>query len=367
MRACNFFGGPERQILGHIEHSRDFRHQVLTFAQEHSADELSAECRRRGIAVESIATRSAYGLSSVWKLREVFRKLKPAILCSHGYRPTLLGLLARLGLGLPLIVFSRGHTGENRKVGFFEELELRALRFADGIVAVSAGYAERLRLRGIKGSIAVVQNAIDAERMAPFVSNGAKRQELGFKGEDILVATAGRLSPEKAQGDLISAFAAIQAQYPQAHLLLAGDGPSRSELEEQVRGTGLKNVHFLGFRRDMDAIMCAVDIFVLPSRTEGLPNVALEAFAARKPVVATRVGGVPEVVDEGVSGYLVPPGRPDLLAGAVIKALENPELLRDMGRMGFERVVKDFTFEAQALKLEAIYQDLMKRSPLSPQ
>jgi starch synthase len=95
--------------------------------------------------------------------------------------------------------------------------------------------------------------------------------------------------------------------------------------------------------------------------------VALEAFAARKPVVATRVGGVPEVVDEGVSGYLVPPGRPDLLSSAIMKAIGNPEQMRAMGRMGFERVAKDFTFEAQAQKLEAIYQDLIKRSPLSPQ
>lgn len=364
MRACNFYGGPERQILGHISHSRNFRHCVLTFIEKGRPDELAAECRRQGIAVETLESRSAYELSAVARLRGVFKRLKPAVLCSHGYRPTLLSIAARAGLGLPLIVFSRGHTGENQRVSLFETLEMKAVRFADAVAAVSDGCAQHLKRCGVKaGFTHVVRNAINAERMTPhFASAEEKRKELGLGRDDFLIATAGRLSPEKAQVDLISAFAAIQPKHPMAHLLLAGEGPSRAELESRVEQSSVKNVHFLGFRRDMDAVMCAIDLFVLPSRTEGLPNVALEAFAAKKPVVATAVGGVPEVVEDGVSGHLVPPGRPDLLADAILRMLSDPERMRAMGQAGYERVKRDFTFEAQTEKLEAIYRQVIQKS-----
>jgi glycosyltransferase involved in cell wall biosynthesis len=246
-------------------------------------------------------------------------------------------------------------------VSLFENLEMKALRFADAVVAVSGGYAEHLKRCGVKAdSIHVVQNAIEAESMARhFAGFEGKRNELGFGRDDFLIATAGRLSPEKAQGDLITAFAEVQPKYPETHLLLAGNGPSRGELEAQVEQLAVKNVHFLGFRKDMDAVMCAIDLFVLPSRTEGLPNVALEAFAAKKPVVASAVGGVSEVVEEGVSGCLVPPGRPDLLADAIAKMLSDPERMQAMGRAGCERVRKDFTFEAQTEKLEGIYRKVI--------
>jgi len=361
MRACNFFGGPERQVLGHIRHSGNFRHCVLSFIENGRTDELAAECRRQGIANETLEGRSAYELSALGRLRGVFKRLKPAVLCSHGYRPTLLALAAKAGLDLPLIVFSRGHTGENQRVSLFENLEMKALRFADAVVAVSGGYAEHLKRCGVKAdSIHVVQNAIEDESMAThFAGFEGKRNELGFGRDDFLIATAGRLSPEKAQGDLITAFAEVQPKYPEAHLLLAGDGPSRGELEAQVEQLAVKNVHFLGFRKDMDAVMCAIDLFVLPSRTEGLPNVALEAFAAKKPVVASAVGGVPEVVEEGVSGCLVPPARPDLLADAILKMLSDWERMQAMGRAGYERVKKDFTFEAQTEKLEGIYRKVI--------
>lgn len=364
LRAANFYGGPERQIVGHIQHSRNFRHAVITFAENGRNDELAAECRKNGLTVEVLESRTAYDPSTVGRLHRLFKQLEPDLLCSHGYRPTLLSQAAKVGQGLPLIVFVRGHTGENKKVSLFEWLEMKALRFADAVVAVSGGYAENLLSLGVRAeSIHVVPNAINAARMGRHVASAAdKRSELGFRNGNILIGTAGRLSPEKAQADLIDAFAALQQKFPQAHLLVAGEGPCRNELEAQAAKQSLKNVHFLGFRNDMDALMCALDLFVLPSHTEGLPNVILEAFAAAKPVVATRVGGVPEVVEEGVSGLLVPPRKPDLLADAIVKMLSDPPRMKAMGQAGYERVKRDFTFEAQTQKLEAIYQEVIQKS-----
>jgi glycosyltransferase involved in cell wall biosynthesis len=129
---------------------------------------------------------------------------------------------------------------------------------------------------------------------------------------------------------------------------------------EQAKSLGvLDRCRFVGFRRDLAEVFSIMDFMVLPSLSEGLPNVVLEAFAACKPVVASNIGGVPEVVEEGISGYLVPPGRPQPLAEAILKMLGDPAKMQSMGSAGYERVRREFTFEAQTEKLEAIYYQMI--------
>jgi len=362
-RACNFFGGPERQIIGHIAQSRNFRHVVLTFFEHGAPNELFEQCKKRGIPVKTMTTGNPFAPSYLFSLRSVFRSVKPDIICTHGYKPSIMTLLACIGQKIPLIMFSRGHTSENMKVRLFENLERHSLRFADFVISVSEGYTGYVRSAGVPvAKIHIVQNAIDIDRMHAHINHAQeKRKELGFGIEDVLIATAGRLSPEKAQADLIIAFSHIYEKFPKARLLIIGDGAQREHLELLVREQSIRNVSFLGFRHDVDAIMNGVDLFVLPSLTEGLPNVILEAFACSKPVVATSVGGVPEIVDDGISGFLVPPSRPDLLADAVEKLLSDPELRQTMGQAGYLKVKAKFTFEAQTRKLESIYHEILGR------
>jgi glycosyltransferase involved in cell wall biosynthesis len=132
------------------------------------------------------------------------------------------------------------------------------------------------------------------------------------------------------------------------------------KIMEQAKGLGvLDRCRFVGFRRDLAEIFSVMDLMALPSLSEGLPNVVLEAFAASKPVVASNIGGVPELVEEGISGYLVPPGRPEPLAKAILKMLGDSEKMQSMGAAGYERVRREFTFEAQTEKLEAIYHQMI--------
>jgi len=116
---------------------------------------------------------------------------------------------------------------------------------------------------------------------------------------------------------------------------------------------------FVGFRHDLNEIFESMDLLVLPSLTEGFPNVILEAFACAKPVVATAVGGIPEIIEEGANGYLVPKERPDLLAEAIKKCLSDPEKKRSMGEAGYQKVKSEFTFESQTKKLESIYNEVL--------
>jgi glycosyltransferase involved in cell wall biosynthesis len=362
VRASNFFGGPERQILGHIATSRNARHIVLTFIEHGAPNQLFDRCQQEGVSVKTISTQNPFSPLSIFKLRRSLQTIRPDVICSHGYKPAILSLFAGFALKIPLVMFSRGNTGENTKVRFFENLERLAFRYAEVVVAVSNGHAKHLREVGIaKERIRVIQNAIDTSKMNDHVKRAKiKRMEMGFSPEDLVIATAGRLSPEKAQEDLIMAYSRIQPQFPHLQLLLLGDGSLRQRLEDVVYEKGVQNVHFLGFRRDIDEIMATVDVFVLPSLTEGLPNVILEAFACKKSVVATSVGGVPELIDHGINGLLVQPARPDLLADSIAKCISSTEMMHEMGEAGYRKIKSEFSFEAQASMLEKLYHEVVR-------
>ena len=163
------------------------------------------------------------------------------------------------------------------------------------------------------------------------------------------MGAAGRLSPEKGFGVFIRAAGSIARADPDVGFVLFGDGPLRADLTRQIATEGLEGRFLMpGFRDDLDRLFPHLDLFVLPSFTEGLPNVVLEAFAAGVPAVATAVGGTPEIIEDGVSGYLVPPGNPNALASRIRDVLGDDGMRRAMARHGQEQVRGHFTFECRA-------------------
>ncbi|MBV5330682.1 MAG: glycosyltransferase [Chlorobium sp.] len=362
VRASNFFGGPERQIIGHIQASKEFEHLVVTF-QEGSADnEFRKACSERGIAVTTIKTTHSYQWSSVQQLRACIQEQQPAVICCHGYKPLALSLLAKRTEPIPIIAFSRGHTSENMKVRIFEFMERRLFAFAGKIIAVSQGYAEELKRHGIEANrIEVVLNAVYPEKFLPFIEKRLQtRREIGFTNDDFLVATAGRLSPEKAQVDLVTAYAMICGKHNHLHLIICGNGPLLEQLKRQSVELGCRNIHFLGHRTDLDSLMPAFDLFVLPSLTEGLPNVLLEAASCHVPIVATRVGGVPEIVANNESGLLVEAGNVGQLAKAMEQCVVNRELKDRLAQAALQIIEKKYSFLEQTSKLENLYRQIMK-------
>ncbi len=361
IRASNFFGGPERQILGHIKSSHQFRHLVVTFQGGDVENAFQQECLRQGVPVAVIRTRHSYQWSAVQQLRELVAENQPSILCCHGYRPLALVLLAKKKAPVSIIAFSRGHTSENLKVRLFEYAERKLYALADAIVAVSQGYAQTLKIHGVEpNKIEVIANAIQPEKFTDHIARKEQtRQELGFTAEDTLIATAGRLSPEKAQGDLIAAFSQLCHRHHRAHLLICGDGPLRQTLAVKAAELGSRNVHFLGHRTDFDRLMPVFDAFVLPSLTEGLPNVLLEAAACHVPIVATHVGGVPEVVTDGASGWLVEPGDILGLARAIEQCITDRNKARQFASLAFRHIEATFGVQQQSRKLEDLYERMM--------
>jgi glycosyltransferase involved in cell wall biosynthesis len=222
------------------------------------------------------------------------------------------------------------------------------LRWIDRVVCVSERQAAKVRRAGVREDrLAVIRNAVRADDFPqPHPAKRDALERMFPKRPRRIVGAAGRLSPEKGFGVLAEAAACTD---PNIGFIHFGCGPLRKQLEHRIAALGIGDRFVLGgFSNDLDQFMPCFDALALPSFTEGLPNVVLEAFAAGVPVVATAVGGTPEVIEDGVSGYLVPPGKPVSLAERIHELLANDTARRAMGDQGRQRVLDEFTFEAQA-------------------
>lgn len=365
LRASNFVGGPEKQILEHFTRldSRRFRPILGTFVENGAQDPLGDAAFKRGIQCIRFPSLSPLNPGNILHVARILKKENVDILCTHGYKPNVLSFFAAKLLGrISTIAVSRGWTWESPKIRFYEALDRRFLRISDHVVAVSAGQQDKILSCGVPwGKTSVIHNAINLDDCLMAKSIMIK-QELGLPGDAILVASAGRLSPEKNYAAMIEAAVHVARKNSSVYFAVFGEGFLRQELERRISDSGLGGRFFLpGFRTDLQALFNDIDIFMLPSLTEGLPNVALEAFAAKKPIVATAVGGTPEVVLNGISGFLSTPENISAMVDSVLKLTEDPALRRDMGMAGYHYVAEHFGFEAQTRKYEELYEDVYNR------
>lgn len=348
--ATNFYGGPERQICQHARLMMERGHwlSIISFMENSRENELMDTAASHGIPVWGLSGSHPFDPRPIWKLRDYLVHNRVDILCTHGYKSSVLGRIASWMAGCRQIVVSRGWTGETRRVRCYEMLDRIFLRLAGAVVAVSEGQRQKILACGVRpDKVRVIHNAIDLEAY-PGPAEKSMRTELGIPQDAILVATAGRLSPEKNHLGLVETARLVLAKMPDVYFVVFGEGFLRPELEIAVADAGIGHRFFLpGFRSDVRSLLHEIDIFVLPSHTEGLPNVVLEAFACRKPVVATMVGGTPEVVSDGVNGILAPEGDMGRLAQGVLALAGDAGLREQMGRRGYLSVEEEFGFERQ--------------------
>ena len=368
LTASTFFGGPERQMLGLADTlPESVRTAFVSFPEGGRCAAFLDVVRDRGYEAVALRTDFPRLFRVVAELTATLRGLGSDVLLCHGYKANLLGRIAARRVGVPAVAVSRGWTWQDRRVRLYEWLDRRHLRLMDHVVAVSEGQAERVRkwCRVPTERISVIRNSA---RLAAFAESTPARDRLldvfprDSRVSRVVVA-AGRLSPEKGFAVLIDAAASVLAADAGAGVVIFGEGVLRAELEHLVRARGLGDrVVLPGFRDDLDSLLAAADVVTLPSFTEGLPNVALEASAAGVPVVATAVGGTPEVVADGETGFLVATGRPEKLAARLLQLLRDDGLRTTLGNAGRARMQRLFTFDAQA----AAYLDLFARLRPSP-
>jgi glycosyltransferase involved in cell wall biosynthesis len=243
---------------------------------------------------------------------------------------------------------------------------LQGMAYRQGVipVAVAREVAASLeRLYGI-GSCRVVWNCIPTDLYAsPQTTRAAWRAKQGFSEEDILFVCVARFAPQKNHELLINAFAKGPASDPRVHLVLAGEGALRAQVQERVNKLGLTSrVHFIGLRTDVPDVLGAADVFVLSSDYEGNPLAVIEAMAAGLPIASTAVGGVPELLENGREGFIVQPGRAEQLSEAMVTLLKDDKLRRVMGAAAAARAKEKFDVSAMIRAYEELYNEISNPS-----
>jgi glycosyltransferase involved in cell wall biosynthesis len=361
--ASPFVGGPERQVLG-LARAMSPRHAstFLSFVERGLARPFLERARVDGFEAHELAGNFPYVWSTIDEVAGWLKRLRAEALLTSGYKPDLIGWRAARVVGIPVIGIAHGWTGVTLKVQFYEWLDAFCLRYMDACVCVSEAMAQRAIGRWVPAKkVVVIRNAIDA---APYdvPPSGPAETVRGYfpTPPRLVVGAAGRLSPEKGFDVLIDAAAVVCRSHTDVGFLIFGSGPQEDELRQRIAKLGLEGRVVLGgFRSDLERVLPGFDIGALSSHTEGLPVAVLEAQAAGLPVVATAVGGTPEVLEDGRTGLLVPPARPDLLASRLTELIDGPQRRREMGEAGRRRVRDEFTFAAQAERYEQLLQRLV--------
>lgn len=345
-------GGAGRYILSLVEDGDRSSFEHLVACPE--GGEFACLLRARGIRVLPlrVADRSFHS-RTVGEVCRFIGRERPDIVHTHG---SLSGRVAARLAGARAIVLTRhGLDPQGRSVARRVANFLGGVGFADAVIAISAAVKRDLVAGGVPaGKISVIRSGV---RLAEVSAAEAQRvrRELGLE-DGILVGAAGRLSAEKGFDCFTRAASRVHAVEPAARFVLAGEGPMRAGLERTVGEAGLEGVFvFAGYRREITALLAAMDVGVVPSRREGLGLVLLELMALGKPVVATRTGGIPEVVVDGVSGLLVEPDDAAALAGAVLAIVRDPGLARRLGAAARERVSAEFSVQSMVRETERLY------------
>ena len=352
-------GGQERVALDLAVGQRAAGHRVLAVSLAPPPDgPLAAEFAAAGIPTVTVPKHEGFDALLPRRLAKVLRREQVLLVHTHNPQPLIYGApAARLAHARAI------HTkhGANPDGGRRLWLRRAAGWLCDAVVAVSETTAEvaRQNKEVARDRLHVVANGIDLSRFGPdAAARAAVRAELGIPNDAWLMGTVGRLAPEKDQALLLRAAAPLVSE--RCWLVIVGDGSEAAALREQA--APMKFVRFAGVRKDVPRILAALDVFVLSSRTEGLPLVIPEAMATGLPVVSTAVGGIPGVVEDGVTGLLVPAGDEAALRAALARLAGERTLGENLGSRGRERALARFSAQRMVNEYMALYEQILGRS-----
>ena len=324
----------------------------------------AARIRDLRVVVEEIAGRGSADLGRLRRLRAALRRLAPDVLHTVLWSGNCYGRMAALGLGIPVVIAAERNVIARPawQVAIERVLDRSTDAYLVNSGAVADGLVTGERLPAPK--IRVVHNGIDLTRLPPFsLDRVAARRTAGFDPQRRLVAQVGRLTAQKDYPTFLAAAARVAVEVADVDFLVVGEGELRSELEAEVGRLDLGGrVRFLGLRHDVPALLGAVDVLVLTSRYEGLPNVVIEAMATGAVAVATDVGGVRELLVSGETGFIVPPGDAQAVADAVLAVLRAPESALRTAAAARRRVETEFTVDAMVRRTTELYERCLART-----
>ena len=365
------FGGAEKvslNFLSNVDRKQIDLHVIALVRPWEKPPLLLEEVKRLGITYTTLPTRVRPGadplriLRVIWALYRIFRQQRFDLLHTHGYFADICALpIARL-CRIPALSTCHGFINTDWKLQLNNRMDLWSLRLCKRVLAVSDGIRNGLEERGInKEKIRVITNAVPVPSLAMQNDKDRRcfRQQHGISPEEFVFVYVGRLSEEKGLHYLLEAFSGLIRSAICARLVLIGDGPQLKMLEQRVAELDLeRQVSLTGFQKQISPWLAIADCFVLPSLTEGTPMALLEAMAAGVPIVATGVGGVPDVITNGVNGLLVPCANAEALRDGMSRIIAHPEL-REKYRCEARKTVESrYSVQPWCQKILQIYQDL---------
>ena len=334
-------------------------HSLLTTQRTDANNELLRAAREQGLPVDVVPERFPLDPYVLACMARAIRARAPDIVETHDFKSHILFYTLRSfgAVGAPRwVAFHHGYTRMSRRVRAYQELDRISLRHADRVVTLCRPFVEQLVARGVRRDrIDVISNAVTPQARPAAAALTALRESLGVAESERILLSVGRLSREKGHADLIDAFGLLLAggKYDDCRLLLVGDGHERTALQSRAAPLG-NRVLFAGHQADAWPYFCIADAFVLPSHTEGSPLVLFEAMAAGLPIVATSVGGVPEVVEDQRTAILVPPMQITRLTGSIAHIVDDRAAGIALGTAA-KRALSAFSPEAYASRLLGVY------------
>lgn len=361
-------GGAENlmpKILAKID-TAEFDQRVCVL-QVKDNNPIARELKGIGVPVDFVPIPRLRNLTNLPRLLSYLRRVKPDIVHTQLEFSGTLGCFATKLLGIPNVTtFHTFHApkDEGRSHWRYELMWASFRYFADLILAVSESVRSNIIEVGRlpAGKVITMHNGIEINGFSKESVSKAvvKRSDFDIPEDAKVILTVAVLRKPKGIQFVLEALPQILQEAPDTYYLIIGDGKYRHTLEELARSSKIaERVRFAGFRTDIPALLALGDIFILPTLDDALPTVLMEAMAARKPLIASNVGGVPEILQDGINGILVPPGDPQAIGEACVELLTDRELIEAYTAAGFEIVQKNFNIDTQVAKLEQTYQELI--------
>lgn len=361
-------GGPEKTILNSPRFLRTLGYDAKLAYLHPPADPGFASIQQRGKLLDadvlSVPDRGPLDLGIITKLAGICRTHRIAIWHGHDYKSNLLGLLLRPFWPMQLVTTLHGWTNITGRTPYYVKIDKWTLKHYRAAICVSDDLqAECLQLGVKQAHCYLVHNAIDTSDYRRKLSVSEAKEQLGIDRNSIVVGAVGRLSPEKGFDHLIRAVVQIRAAGHPVELQIAGDGDAQASLTQLIGELNCgAYVRLLGHVADPKLLYQALDMYVLSSIREGLPNVLLEAMALEVPVVATRIAGVPKMVSHDVDGLLVEPGSAENLVGPMTRLIEDAALRNRLAAAGRQTIEARFSFRRRMERIVAIYDEVLGRS-----
>jgi glycosyltransferase involved in cell wall biosynthesis len=332
------------------------QNSLLLFYNVHVPNvEFYERARRRGLSVRMVHCKGRADWRAVRQIEEYILEDGIDLVHTHGYKADLYGYLAAWRSGKPVVATCHNWVGGTAALGIYNYLDRMALKKFNALAAVSDAVAQRLLAFGVPAEkVKTIANGIDVQifergEPLPALSVGAGK----------VVGVVARLDLQKGFEYLLRAIRELCNIYA-LKVVIVGEGPDRKAIEDMVKEYGLQsNVVLAGQQSDMAGVYAAMDIFVLPSLNEGLPMTVLEAMAASRPVIATRVGAIPSVIQDGENGLLVDSKDVAGLRNALARLLSDSDLCRRMGDRAHDWVGRNYTSEVMALKYRQLYEEVL--------